>query len=78
MFLVNGLILSSGIVLLHPEMIPIGIDGFTGDIDTSMFHGIEGTITAESYLKKQAVERNLTNVSNHNINNNNTFTSAYI
>lgn len=48
--LVDGLILSSGIVPLNPGVIPIGIDRFAGHIHLAVLHGEKGSIPAKAHL----------------------------
>lgn len=50
--LINSLILSASVVSLHPGMIPVGIQWFTTNDNSAVFHGKQCAIASETNLSK--------------------------
>jgi len=50
--LIDGLVLTAGVVSLNPAVVPVGVDWLAGDINLAVLHGEKGSIAAKAHLSK--------------------------
>jgi len=57
--LIDGLVLTAGVVPLNPAVVPVGVDWLAGDINLAVLHGEQGSIAPKSHLQEGFQYRNI-------------------